>query len=158
MAAGAYVAWQPRDPDILEAGTIPIPESASLTAKRGTPGIWDSAGQAAACTTAPTSIGFIFADDGHNTTAGAYNILVWPLRANQQWRIALSDALTQAFIGRQLIGVVQDTVTNYWYGSTADGGSQCKAVDYLSGPAGFNIGDTKALVYVEFIYTKIQVI
>ena len=155
--AGAYQAWLPRDPDVYESGLISIPESASLTAKRGTPGLWDASGQAAACTTAPTSIGFIFAEDGHNDSAGLYNVLVWPLRVNQQWKIYLTDALTQAMIGNTALGIVKDATTGFWYASTADTGGQCYIVDYESGPAGLGIGDTKGPVYAEFVYTKIQI-
>lgn len=157
MAAGAYQAWLPRDPDIYSAGTISVPEGANLTALRGTPGLWNSSGQAVACTTAPTAIGFIFAGTGSNAAAGANNILVWPLRVHQQWKVYLLDALAQAQIGYALLGVVQDTVTNFWYASTADTGAQCKAIDYESGPGGMNIGDTKAPIYAEFVYAKIQI-
>lgn len=155
---GAYKAWLPRDPQILTAGTISVPESASLTAKRGTPGLWDGSGNAAACTTLPTVIGFIFAEDGHNGSANANSVLVWPLRANQQWQVVLLDALALTQIADTELGIVQDTVTNFWYASTADTGAQCRAVDYLTGPAGFNIGDSKAAIFVEFHTTKIQVV
>jgi hypothetical protein len=158
MAAGAYQAWLPRDADIYGAGTISIPESASLVGRRGTPGLWDSNGRAAACTTAPTAIGFILAEDGHNNaTAGGSNVLVWPVRVHQQWKVYLLDALTQAMQGQTLLGIVQDTVTSFWYASTADTGAQCKIIDYESGPGGMAIGDTKAPVYVEFVYAKIQI-
>lgn len=156
---GTYEAWLPRDPDIFEKGTLYIAEAASCTAKRGTPGLYSAGGYAAACTTAPTSIGFVFAEDAHNiTTSGTKSVLVWPLRATSVWRITITDALTQAMLGVQEFGVVQDTVTGYWYGSTADAGSQCRVLDYAQGPSGFSIGDSKARVYVEFHYTKIQVV
>lgn len=157
MAAGAYQAWLPRDQAVYEGGTISVPEAASLTAKRGTPGIWDSSGRAAACTTAPGSVGFIFAEDGHNGAAAANQVLVWPVKVHQQWKVYLLEALAQADIGRTLLGIVQDTVTNFWYASTADTGAQCKMIDYESGPAGMALGDTKAPVYVEFVYAKIQI-
>ncbi len=158
MAAGAYQAWLPRDQAIYEGGTIEVPESANLTALRGTPGLWNSSGQAAACTTAPTSIGFIFASTGSNAAAGANTVRVWPLKYGQQWKVYLLDALTQAMIGYPtLLGIVQDTVTNFWYATTSNTGAQCQIVDYETGPGGMNIGDTKAPVYVEFVYAKLQV-
>ena len=153
---GAYQAWLPRDPQSFGAGTILVPEAASLTALRGTPGIWDTNGRAAACTTAPTAIGFIFADAGHNGTAGQYSVPVWPVREGQQWQVVLKEALAQSQIGNTNLGIVQDTVTNFWYASTADTGAQFVILDYLQGPAGFNIGDTKATVYGYFHATKIQ--
>lgn len=157
MAAGVYVAWQPRDAKILIQGLISVPESASLTAKRGTPGLWDANGRAAAVGASPASIGFIFAEDGHNGTAGANNVLVIPLRTEDLWIIPITNAMAQNQFGLVDFGVVKDATTSYWYGDSGDAGAQFRPVDYITGPAGFVIGDTKWLAIGKFHSTKIQV-
>lgn len=160
MAAGAYVAWLPRDPQILISGFREYPEAATQTYKRGTPVTLDSNGRIAAAGASPNPIYGVAGEDGQNGTAGQYLTRVYPLRANQEWQIALTNTLAQNLIGQAGgdLGVVKDATSGYWYGDTGDGGAQCRIVDYLQGPAGFAIGDTKALVFVVFHTTKLQVI
>lgn len=157
MAAGAYIAIEPRDPRTFTSGLIPYPEAASLTIKKGTPVVIDTNGRIDAASATFTSIYGISAEDGHNGTAGQYEILVWPIHEGTQWKVALLEALTQTTIGDTLVGFVKDATTGLWYASTADGGAQGLVVDYVRGPAGMNIGDTKAPVYVIFKTTKFQV-
>lgn len=158
MAAGQYVAWLPRSPRVYNSGTISIPEAASLTAKRGTPGLYDANGRADVVAAGPALTGFIFAEDGHNGTAGQYEVLVWPLRADDEWVIPILNTLAQSQIGKTDFGIVKDATTSYWYGDSGDGGAQFKPIDYVRGPAGFVIGDTKWLAIGKFHTTKIQVI
>lgn len=158
MAVGAYGPILPRDPHTFTGGLLEYPEAASQTFTRGTPVIIDANGRVAAAGAAPALIFGIACDPGQNGTAGQYNTRVWPLRASEQWQISLLEALAQTQIGLVDAGVVKDATTGYWYASTADAGAQARIVDYLKAPAGLNIGDTKATIYVVFHTTKIQVI
>ena len=157
MAAGAYGPILPRDPRIFSAGTISIPEAASLTIKRGTPVVYDSAGRADAAATSFTSVFGISAEDGHNGTAGQYELLVWPIKQGEKWQVSLLEALAQTTLGDTNVGFVKDSTTGYWYASTADAGAQARVVDYIKGPAGLAIGDTKAQVEIVFHTTILQV-
>lgn len=160
MAVGAYFAWLPHDQIIYNSGCESIPEAASLTIKRGTPVIKDANGRVDAAGASPALIYGVAAEDGHNGTAGQYELLVWPLRVNQKWRICLLEALAQNLLGLAAgdCGIVKDATTGFWYASTADGGAQCRIVDYVKGPAGFTIGDTKAAGIFHFHSTKLQVV
>lgn len=160
MAVGAYQAWLPRDPKIFVSGLVEYPEAASQTYARGTPVVLDSNGRIAAAGASPSSIFGVAGESGQNGTAGQFNTRVWPLRANDIWQLTLNEALAQNLIGQAGgdLGVVKDATSGFWYGSTGDGGAQCRIVDYLQGPAGFNIGDTKATVFVMFHTTKLQVL
>ncbi len=157
MAAGAYFAWLPRDPDTFLKGMISYPEAASLTIKRGTPVVIDTNGRVDTAATTFTSVFGVAAEDGHNGTAGQYEILVWPIKQGQQWRVPLLTALAQTNIADEEVGFVKDATTLFWYASTTDTGAQGRIVDYVRGPAGMVIGDTKAPIYVVFHTTKLQV-
>lgn len=156
---GAYQRIIPRDPHILTAGSISQPEAASQTFKAGTPVIYDAAGRIAAAGAAPAVVAGIALSDGQNGTAGQYNTVFYPLRANEQWQITLLETLAQIQLGLSTgdVGLVKDATTGLWYASTADAGAQARVVDFLSGPAGYSIGDTKATVYISFHAAKLQV-
>lgn len=156
MAAGTYQPWMPHDWSTFTNGTVETPEAASLTIKRGTPVVIDTNGRIDAAGTSPTSIIGVSAEDGHNGTAGQYLMRWWPIRPNQIWRMTLLEALAQTTIGDTDAGVLIDATSGYWYASTSDGGAQVRIIDYLQGPAGFVIGDTKATVFVIIKSTKFQ--
>lgn len=137
---------------------LSYPEAATLTIKRGTPVVIDTNGRIDAAATTFTSVFGVAAEDGHNGTAGQYEILVWPIKSYEQWRVPLLTALTQTNMADEEVGFVKDATTTYWYASTTDTGAQGRIVDYVRGPAGLAIGDTKAPVYVVFHGTKIQVV
>ncbi len=158
MAAGAYFAWLPRDPHTFIAGMLSFPEAASLAVKRGTPVVIDTNGRIDLAPVTFTSVFGVTAEDAHNGTAGANNILVWPIRQMEQWRVPLITALAQTNIADEEVGFVGDTASGYWGASTTNTGAQGRVVDYVQGPAGLTIGDTLAPVYVVFHATKLQVV
>lgn len=157
MVAHAYIKIEPRDADTRINGLRSLPEAASLTIEAGTPVVIDSAGRIDAAASTFTSVYGIAAEDGHNGTAGQYEILVWPIKQGSEWRIALNTALAQTDLGDTDVGLAKDTTTGLWYASTSDTGAQARVVDYLRGPAGGAIGDTKAPVFIVFHTTKLQV-
>lgn len=157
MAAGAYFAWLPRDPKQYMSGMISYPEAASLVVKRGTPVVIDTNGRIDTAASTFTSFFGVTAEDAHNGTAGQYEILVWPIRQGDQWRVPLLTAFAQTNIADEEVGFAPDTTSKYWYASTTDTGAQGRIVDYVRGPAGMVIGDTKIPVYVVFHTTKFQV-
>lgn len=157
MTTFAYIAIEPRDADTRINGLRSAPEAASLTIKKGTPIVFDSAGRLDAAASTFTSVLGISAEDGHNGTAGQYELLYWPIKQGSEWRIALNTALAQTDLGDTDVGLAKDTTTGLWYASTSDTGAQARIVDYVRGPAGGTIGDTKAPVYIVFHTTKLQV-
>lgn len=159
MAVGAYFAWYAFDQDIYKECTESHPEAASLTIKKGTPVIKDTNGRIDAAGTSPSLIYGVALEDGHNGTAGQYNILVARLRGGDTWVIPQLEATAQNQFGLAAgdLGVVKDATTGLWYGSTADAGAQCRSRGYISKPNGMDLGDTKAPVFVQFHTTKLQV-
>jgi hypothetical protein len=97
----------------------------------------------------------ITADAASNGSAGANNILVWPIKKGSKWEITLDGVLALTDL-REAVGLAADSTTGYWYASTADTGAQAYVVDYVKGPGGFAIGDTKARVIIEFKDSVLQ--
>lgn len=148
MVAFAYI---PVVPHGAHPPLVSTPEAASLAIKKGTPVLIDSAGRVAAAGTTFTEIAGFSAEDGHNGTAGQYEMLWIPVTPGSKWRVALLEALAQSQLGDTLVGWVKDTGSSgLWYVSTADTGAQSRLIDYVRGPAGGTIGDTKAAVIVVF--------
>lgn len=159
MAAGTFLAIQPRDPRIFEEGAKEYPEAASQTYKKGALVILSS-GTIAEAGAAPATVFGIALKDGNNAADTSTNALVYPIKGNEDFSITLLESLTQAMLGSQDCGVVKDATTGVWYASTADGGAQVRIVDYAKGPAFNNlgVGDTKARVVVNFHTTKLAVL
>lgn len=160
MAVGAYFAWRAFDQTIYTARTESIPESASLIINAGVPVIKDANGRIAEAGVSPALIYGVSLEPGHNGTAGQYNIAIARINSGDVWIIPQLEATAQNEFGLAAgdLGVVKDATTGYWYGSTADGGAQCRAIDYEQQPAGMSLGDTKAPVHVIFHQTKLQVV
>src|SRR4051812_44242774 len=110
---GSYQPIIPFDPIVHERGTQSYPEAASLTCKRGTPVIKDSAGRIDVAGATPSVIFGIAAEAGHNGTAGQYSIIVWPLTAGSLWYVTNVDALAQTDVTNAK-GLVKDAATGYW--------------------------------------------
>jgi hypothetical protein len=155
---GAFTAIMPRDPALFYRGLLEAPEAASQTYKRGAIVLGDAAGRIAEVAATPTSILGIAANDGQNGTAGQYNALYYPIRPGDQFEITLLETLAQTQLFDTDAGVVKDGTTSAWYASTADGGAQVRIIDYIKGPGGWDIGDTKARVLVIFHTTKLELL
>lgn len=154
---GQYGPILPVDPVVLTSGTIEFQESASHANKRGTPVVIDANGRVDEAGTSFGAAGVygISANEGNNGSAGANNQLVWPIKKGSRWEITLDGVLALTDIGDK-VGLVKDGTTGYWYGAVSDGGDQVLIVDYVKGPGGYDIGDTKARVIVEFIDSVLQ--
>lgn len=151
---GTYVPITPVDPTVYERGTRSVFEGATDTSKRGTPKIYTS-GLIGPAGTSPSVIAAISAEDGHNATSGTKEEIIWPLNSSDQYYCTVLETLAQSSIGTD-VGLVKDSTTGLWYGSTADAGAQAYIVDYVRGPAGFAIGDAKWLAKIKFHAAKIQ--
>ena len=147
----------PRDPQLFSRGLISTPEAASNASKRGALLLINASGDIAECGAAPASITSIAAADGHNGLAEANSQLHFPIRAGDQFEVTLLETLAQGQIADTDVGFVKDATTGYWYASTADAGAQARIIDYVKGPGGWDIGDTKARVIVVFHTTKLQI-
>lgn len=162
MSAGAYFPWIAFDQSIYNACTEEWPESLSLACKRGTPILIDANGRVDDCGASPNPIYGVALEDGHNGTAGQYQIRIARLRVNDKWIIPVLEAMAQNMFGLAGgdLGILKDATTSFWYGSTNDAGAQCRVTDYIKGttPPGFTIGDTKWAGIVQFHSTKLQVL
>lgn len=160
MAAGQYFGWYPFDQSAINECTHSHPEAASFAAKRGTPVLKDTNGRIDVCGTSPALIYGVTLEDGHNGTAGQYNVLVAEIRAGDAWVIPILEAmaLNQQGLAGGDCGIVKDATTGLWYGSTADAGAQCRIFEAEPPPAGMNIGDTKWPGRVKFHSSKLQMV
>lgn len=152
---GSYGPILPVDADTFSAGTREYSESASLALVRGTPCTIDSAGRVDDAATTFTAVFGITANAAENGSADANNLIVWPIRKGSKWEITLDGVLALTDIIAD-VGLAADSTTGYWYASTADTGAQAVVVDYVKGPGGYEIGDTKARVIIEFKDSVLQ--
>lgn len=159
MSAGAYVAWRAFDQTIYDVCGEEFAESASLTIKDGTPIVIDSNGRVAALgASAGTPYG-VALENGHNGTAGQYNIKVARLRAGDVWVVPLLETAAINLIAQAGgdCGLVKDATTGYWAASTANSDAQCRVVGFDFVVGGLQLGDTLAPAKVIFHEDKIQV-
>jgi len=162
MTAGALFGWYAYDQSIYDECAEYLDEVASFVGKAGTPVLKNSAGRIDECGTAPALIYGVIAEDGHDAAASDTNkILVYRIRPGDKWVIPVSEALALNMLGVAAgdLGIVKDSTTGLWYGSTGDAGAQCRVVDFEKGPTppGFAIGDTLWAGHVLFHSTKVQV-
>jgi hypothetical protein len=155
MATGAYGPILPVDAETFESGTRQYEQSASFTGKRGTPVVIDGNGRIDEAASTFTSVFGISANTGANTGAGVDKLIVFPIRKGSKWEITLDGVLALTDL-KEAVGLAADSTTGYWYASTADTGAQAYVVDYVKGPGGYEIGDTKARVIIEFKDSVLQ--
>lgn len=152
---GAYQPILPADADTFVSGLREYEQSASLTGKRGTPVVIDGNGRIDEASQTFTSVFGISANEGDNTGAGVDKIVVFPIKKGSHWEITLDGVLALTDLSAE-VGLASDSTTGYWYASTADTGAQARIVDYVKGPGGYDIGDTKARVIIEFKDSVLQ--
>lgn len=160
MAAGQYFGWYAFDQSVYTNCGEELPESASLNIKRGTPIVIDSNGRCAALgASAGTPYG-VAAEDSHNLAVSATNLIrITRLRAGDTWVIPLVQAAAQNLLGQSGgdLGLVKDSTTGYWGGSTANADAQCRVTGYDLVVGGVGLGDTLVPTKVIFHEDKIQI-
>lgn len=142
MAAGVYQAIVPHSANVFTRGTRSLPEKASQTFKKGAPLVFNG-GYVEEAGTAPATIRFFAAEDGHNGGSdGTYDCVVWPIGADDLWEISMEDAAAVADNGG-VYGIVKDATTGFWFLDDADAGDQMEVVGRVETPALGAVGDTK---------------
>lgn len=124
---------------------------ASQTFIKGALVVWSS-NYIVECSAAPTAIYGIALEDATSGTAGTYDCLIQPLKADAIYKFDLVDAdtLAQADLGEGL-GLVKET---HWAIDISDAGDQVFALEPVL-VANEGIGDARS-VYVKFDPSKIQ--
>lgn len=152
VQTGVYGPIFPVDASVYQAGTIELEESASYAGERGTPVVIDANGRVDEAATTPTSLYGISLSEGNNGSAGANKCQVFPIKKGSRWSIVLDGTLALTDLGTA-VGILKDATTGYWYAAVADSGDQV----FIHGIApGWDVGDTKARVIVEFLDTNLQ--
>lgn len=142
MAAGIYGPIRPFSANIFARGTERLPEKASGTWKVGAPLVFNS-GYVEEAGTAPSTVRFIAAEDGHNGgTDGAEYCLVWPIGSDDIWEASFEDSLAIADNGGNY-GIVKDATSGYWYVDDGDSADQVESLGPLVTPQLGAVGDTK---------------
>jgi len=143
MAAGTYQAIVPNSPNIFSRGTVGLPEKASQTFKKGAPLVLNG-GYLEEAGTAPSTIRYFAAENAHNGASdGLYDVIAWPIGADDLWEVSAQDAVAVADNGG-VYGLVKDATTGFWYLDDDDTGDQMEVLHFKSTPALGAVGDTKA--------------
>lgn len=145
---GVIQAIIPVDSDTFEHGTVPAKEKASVTAKAGGLGVLNG-GFVEEAGTAPSTIKYIFVDDGHNSSADGTDTAMWPVTADALWEGTLKTAWAQALVGAN-VGLVKDATLGHWYLDDADTNDQVTIESVVYTPQLGAIGDTYTRVRFRF--------
>lgn len=155
MSVGKFEPISPWDLESFRIGLLPSPyvqEAASNASFAGAPNTINSAGQLVECGTAFIQAAFILTDAAANSSTAGSLIQAWRITPGFIFKVTLLEAWALALIGTN-IGMVKDSTTSLWYGSTANGGAQ---MQIIGAPSTTAIGDTKMQVLAIFNPSAIQ--